>query len=236
MGRTIIRLRAATGSFILAAALLLGLGTAIPRVVSACSCVGPQPLAAYAGPDTVIFSGTVVGEDVDGVRVGVERWFSGSGAAAVVLIEGDFGNGASCGVGSRPAAGTRWLWVAFRPPAEGLANPIDAGAVQINICQPFADLATPAGAALLEEAMATFGEGAPVPVPADIASPGTVEETPAPAAPATPATTPVVDAGVPRETVAAVAVGGVLVLGVAVLGVVLLIGRRGRGAGGEPPR
>ena len=150
----------ALGALVLASALLLGRGVAIPEVASACSCIGPQPLEAYAGPDTAIFAGQVVGDDPDGVRVAVEQWFSGTGAAPIVLIAGDFGNGASCGVGSRPSLGSRWIWVAWRPQGEeGIPNPLDDG-VQISICQPFADLSTPEGEALLQEAIATFGGGA----------------------------------------------------------------------------
>jgi hypothetical protein len=186
---------------------------AIPRLVSACSCVAPQPLAAYAGPETVIFSGTVVGEDADGVLVGVERWFSGSGAAPAVRIAGDFGNGASCGVGSRPAVGSRWLWVAFRPQGDGPANPLDAGAVQINICQPFADLATPAGAALLAEAVETFGDDGALPTPA----PGGGEAPGGGGA----ASDPVLVAAV-------VAIAAVILAGVLVLGIAILVGSRRR--------
>jgi hypothetical protein len=227
-------LRPALAALLLGVGLTLGPGTA-PRVALGCSCVAPQPLARYAGEDTVILSGTVTGDDGDGVAVAVQHWFAGTGAAAVVVIAGDFGNGASCGLGSRPPVGSTWIGVAWRQPDEDLGDLLDT-TVQVSICSPFADLATPEGAALLQEATATFGEGEPV--PADIASPGTVDETPAPAAPAAPAipsATPVVDEGLPRETVAAVMVGGVLVLGIAVLGVVLLVGLRGRRAGGAPP-
>jgi hypothetical protein len=205
-------LRPVLAALLLGLGLTLGAGTAIPRLVSACSCVAPQALAAYAGPDTVIFSGTVVGEDGDGVRVGVERWFSGSGAAPVVLIAGDFGNGASCGVGSRPAVGSRWLWVAFRQEGDGLANPLDAGAVQINICQPFADLATPAGTALLAEAVETFGDDGALPT----AAPGGGE---APGGGG---------ASDPVLVVAVVAVVAAILAGVLVLGIAVLVASRRR--------
>lgn len=202
-------LRPVLAALLLGLGLTLGAGTAIPRVASACSCVAAQPLAGYAGPDTVIFSGTVVGDDADGVRVAVERWFSGSGAAPVVRIEGDFGNGASCGVGSRPTVGSRWLWVAFRPQGEGPANPLDPGAVQINICQPFADLATPAGAALLAEAVGTFGDDGALPTSA----PGGGE------APGS---------GGASDPVLVVAVVAAILAGVLVLGIAVLVASRRR--------
>ncbi len=235
----------ALGALVLASALLLGRGVAIPEVASACSCIGPQPLEAYAGPDTAIFAGQVVGDDPDGVRVAVEQWFSGTGAAPIVLIAGDFSNGASCGVGSRPSLGSRWIWVAWRPQdEEGIPNPLDDG-VQISICQPFADLSTPQGEALLQEAIATFGGGAAPtgspsgeaptdgPSAAPSAAPSAGPESPAsPVATAAPAPT----SGPSSETIAIVAAGGVLLLGLGVLAGVLLVGRRGRGTGSPPPR
>lgn len=224
------------GALLLGSALLLGRGVAIPEVAVACSCIGPQPLEAYAGPDTAIFAGRVVGDDRDGVRVAVEQWFSGTGAAPIILITGDFGNGASCGVGARPPVGSRWIWVAWRPRGEGIPNPLGNG-VQINICQPFADLSTPEGDAMLQEAIAAFGGGA-TPAPPD-ASPSDDGESPVATTPTSApgaTATPPVDAGPTSETVAIYAAGAVVLVGAALLGVVLLVGRRGRRAGGEPPR
>jgi hypothetical protein len=205
------RLAPALGGLLLGIGLLLGRGVSVPEIAVACSCVAPQPLAAYAGPEAVIFAGQVVGDDADGVRGAVEDWFSGTGAAPVVLIAGDFGNGASCGVGARPPVESRWIWVAFRPPEEGLANPLDTG-VQINICQPFADLSTPEGEALLAEAVETFGDGGAVPT----AAPGGTE--------------------IPEEQARATdplligAVVAAILVGVLILGVAVLAGsRRGRG-------
>jgi hypothetical protein len=228
----------AVGALLLASALLLGRGLAIPEVAVACSCIAPQPLAAYAGEDVAIFAGQVVGDDPDGVRVAVEQWFSGAGAAPVVLIAGDFGNGASCGVGARPPVGSRWIWVTWRPQGEGIPNPLDDG-VQINICQPFADLSTPQGEALLQEAIATFGggeapTGGPSAAPSDDAASPEATTSPT-AAPGTMATPPV-DVGPSGEAVATAATAGVLLLGTALLVAVLLIGRRGRGTGTQPPR
>jgi hypothetical protein len=218
------RLAPAIGSLLLAVGLLLGRGVAIPDLAVACSCVGPQPLAAYAGEDTVIFAGQVVGDDADGVRVAVEQWFSGEGAAPVILIAGDFGNGASCGVGSRPPVASRWIWVAWRPPQEGLANPLDTG-VQVSICQPTADLATPEGEALLEEAVATFGGEVPA------GSPGTPE---APAATPDPSPAPGAD-GPPAGTIALVAAVAVTGLGALLFVGILVVARRSRPSGGGRP-
>lgn len=238
------------GALLLASSLLLGRGVAIPEVAMACSCMGPQPLEWYAGPDTAIFAGQVVGADPDGVRVAVEQWFSGTGAAPIVLIAGDFGNGASCGVGSRPSLGSRWIWVAWRPQdEEGIPNPLDDG-FQINICQPFGDLSTPEGEAMLEEAIATFGGGeAPTGSPiGEAPTDGPTGEAPTdgpsgapsagPESPASPVATeaPATTSGPASDTIAIVAVGAVLLLGLGVLAGVLLVGRRGRGTGSQPPR
>jgi hypothetical protein len=128
----------------------------LPQQAVACSCVGPQPLEQYATDGSVIMAGRVVGRDAVGVQVAVDRWFAGPGAAPAVWITGDFGNGASCGVGSEPPVGSQWIWVAWR--AEGEPG------LRISICAPTADLSTPEGQALLAEAESTFGEfGIPFP-------------------------------------------------------------------------
>ena len=227
--------RAGLAALLLALGLSFGTGLAVPRVALACSCVGPQPLAAYAGPETVIFAGEIVSDDPDGVFVGVEQWFSGDGAASMQLIEGDFGNGASCGIGLRPAVGSRWLVVAWRPPDGGPlpGRDLPVTPVSISICQPFVDLGTPEGAALLEEAVATFGGGAGIPGSPE--SPGASQGA-GPAAPVTPAPTAsatAADDGPSSETVALVAAVGTLAAGVGVLAVVLLVARR-RTSGSGP--
>jgi hypothetical protein len=216
------RLLTAVAAVAWATGLVLGTGLAVPRVAVACSCMAPQPLAAYEGPENVILAGEVLGRDDPGIRVGVEQWFAGTDPAPVVRIAADFGNGASCGVGSVPAEGSRWIWVLWRPADEGVLGELGANEnLQTNICQPYASLDTPEGQALLEEAVATFGDGAAV--PGESAAPVTAP----PQAPAEP--TPTVEAapsGPPAESVALAAVGGVIALGVLVLVVVAVIGRR----------
>jgi hypothetical protein len=109
--------------------------------------------------------------------VRVETWFSGTGAAALVyLAKQSFGDGAACGI-TPPVAGTRSIWVTWIP--EGGGDPTT------GLCSPHADLGTPEGVAMVQEATALFGgtappgtstdppEAAPTPpiVPADAAGP-----------------------------------------------------------------
>lgn len=219
--------RAGLAALLLALGLSLGTGIAIPSVAVACSCIGPQPLAAYAGPDTVIFAGEVVTDDADGVLVGVDQWFSGDGAGPLQVIQGDFGNGASCGIGTRPTVGSRWLVVAWRPPDGSLLPDLQVTPVSISICQPFVNLDTPEGAALLAEAMETFGDGAGIPSSPE--SPGAGPDDGA-AAPSTPAPTaslePSANDRPSSEALALVAAVGTLAIGAGVLAVVLLVARR----------
>jgi len=206
---------AATVVATLVAAVVLAsaasLGT--PRDALACSCVAPMPLADYAAQGNVILAGQVIADDGEGVQVGVETWFAGPGAAPVARIAGDFGNGASCGVGSRPAVGSRWIWVAWRPEPENPVEGLLPGDLSISICAPFGDLATPEGQALLSEAQETFGSG--------------VTPEPATSAEGPPPTTP--------EGAVLVAGVGVLVLGALVLLGAVLVARR-RSSPAEPPR
>jgi hypothetical protein len=72
---------------------------------------------------------------------------------------------AGCGIPA-PAAGTRWLFGGTREEGSDL--------ISINLCSPHGDLATPAGQALLAEAVSAFpavivpqpSGGAPTPPPA----------------------------------------------------------------------
>jgi hypothetical protein len=218
---------------LLALGLWFGAGVAVPRVAVACSCMGPQPLADYAAQGNVILSGQVVADDGEGVQVGVETWFAGPGATPVARLAGDFGNGASCGVGSRPAVGSRWIWVAWRPEPENPVEGMLPADLFISICAPFGDLDMPEGQALLAEARETFGDGAGIPSSPE--SPGTVPAD-TPAAPATPAPTASAtpaDAGPSAEALALGAVVGTLAIGAGVLVVVLLVARR-RTTGSRP--
>lgn len=208
------RWRPRDGSRLVAALRMLGLALALsvvflvgqpaPPVAVACSCVGPQPLAEYArDPNNVILAGRVVDVSRSGALVEVERWFAGGRPDPMVVIAGDFSNGASCGVGAAPPVGSRWLWVAWAPEP--------GGDLFISICQPTGSLDTPEGTKLFEEAVATFGDvpGPPMPTP-----------TPAPAAPPT-----------PEELAPYAAAVAVIVVGALVLGGVALLGRRTRRTG-----
>ena len=142
---------------LLVAALLAWVpSVAFSRPAAACDCAGPQPLAEYARSGAIVLAGQVEGRDARGVRVAVVRWFAGDGAAPVVRIAGDFGNGASCGVGSEPPIGSAWLWVAHRPE--------EGEDLFISICAPTGRLDTPDGRALLAEAERTFGPGIGLPL------------------------------------------------------------------------
>jgi hypothetical protein len=176
-------------------------------------------LADYAGENTVIFAGTVTNSDEDGLLVTVDQWFSGAGAQPVILISGEFGDSAACGLGGQPPAGSSFLVVGGRAPDGGVVPELTGIPVTVNICSPFADLTTPEGQALLDEANATFDGGEPV-------------ET-AESAPTTPAPTPSAGAesGEPASgTLVAAGVVVTLLAGVAVLAVVLLVAGRRRPA------
>ena len=94
----------------LAFALVGYLAMTLP--VAACSCIGPEPMAAYAGsPERAIFSGTVQVPEPVGTPVVVTRWFQGEGAAGIVWIKGEWDpSNSSCGT-PRPPAGTEWIFV-----------------------------------------------------------------------------------------------------------------------------
>ena len=225
-------LLSAGASLLLAVGLLLGFGTTVPQVVHACSCIGPQPLEAYAGEENVIFAGQVVGQDDPGVRYAVENWFSGTEPADNVRVAGDWENGGMCGLGFVPAEGTRWVGVAWRPPSDDPLAELEANEnLTVSICQPFLDLDTAEGQKLFAEAVATFGEGTVDP-PVDPAAPESPDSgrTPAPEAPTTPAPTPAATPEAPggpnAETVSMIAVGGVIAVGALVLVAVALVGRR----------
>jgi hypothetical protein len=180
---------------------------AVPGTTLACSCMAPQPMAAYAGdPNQVIFSGTVQPIEARGVPVLVSQWFQGPGAAAVVGLDpsGFNGDGASCGISVFPA-GTEWIFVAWRQ---------ETGELVVNLCSPHAMLSTPEGQAMLADAVTTFGGGgAPTPGPV---SPG-------PDAPGA----PVADTNVPIIALGLIVGGGVLAFGA----VVYVMSRRKVGEG-----
>jgi hypothetical protein len=176
------------------------LAMALP--VAACDCMATQPMSAYAGsPEWAIFSGTVQTPEPQGTPVVVTRWFQGHGAAGIVWVDGQWGiGGASCET-PLPPAGSEWIFVASR----------FEGEIAVNLCTPHAAVGSDAGAAMLADAVATFGDGGAAP-------PG---ESPPPEA-------PVQSAGgsVDLIPIAAV-VGMVAVLGLLV-GALLVLRRRPR--------
>ena len=142
------------------------LALALP--VAACSCMMAEPMAAYVGsPEWVIFSGTVQAPEPAGTPVLVTRWFQGEGAAGIVRIQGEWGQGGASCETPLPPAGTEWIFVASR----------FEGELAVNLCTPHAAVGSDAGAAMLADAMSTFGDGGGAP-------PG---QSPPPAAPAEPA-------------------------------------------------
>jgi hypothetical protein len=167
----------------------------------ACSCVQPEPMAAYRTADNAIFTGTAGPSDARGVPVRVATWFHGRDAVPIVYLSAQsFSDSSSCGT-SVPPAGTAWIWVAFIPE--------NGGDPMTGLCSPHGQLGTPEGDALLEDATATYG---------GIALPGSTATDPPGAAPP----------DVPAEAAGPILVGTVG-LGLALLvGVVLLARRRVR--------
>ena len=186
---------------------LLWLTAAAPTF--ACSCVQPEPIAAYATADNAVFSGTAGPSDARGVPVRVGQWFSGPGAAAIVYLSASsFSGESSCGT-SAPAAGTQWIWVTF------VGERAD---FMTGLCNPHGELGTPEGDALLADATKTFGGVAP---------PGVTESDPPEVAPQTPPETPPAR----TELGGAIVLGTVGLAGALLLGVVLFARRRvGTGA------
>jgi len=97
----------------------------------------------------------------------VTRWFQGEGAAGLVRVQGEWGlGGASCET-PLPPAGTEWIFVASRLEDE----------LAVNLCTPHAAVGSDAGAAMLADAIATFGEGGGAP-PGESAPPAAPGEPP----------------------------------------------------------
>jgi hypothetical protein len=164
----------------------------------ACSCVQPEPMAAYGTADHAIFAGTAGPSDARGVPVRVATWFYGRDAAPIVYLSAQsFSDSSSCGT-SVPPAGSAWIWVTFLP--EGGGDPIT------GLCSPQGQLDTPEGDALLKDATATYGGTAPLG--------STATDPPGAAPPDIPA-----EAGVPILV-------GTVGLGLALLVGVVLIARR----------
>jgi hypothetical protein len=179
------------------------LAMALP--VAACDCMALEPMAAYAGsPERVIFSGTVQMPEAAGTPVVVTRWFQGEGAAGIVRIQGEWGQGGASCETPMPPAGTEWIFVASR----------FEGELAVNLCTPHAAVGSDAGAAMLADAITTFGGGGGAP-------PG---ESPAPAASVQGTGGAALD-----PTPIVLVVGLVTVVGVLAGALLVVRGRRGTG-------
>lgn len=179
--------------------ILLLAAFAAPPPIRACSCMQPEPMAAYRGdPLKLVFVGTIASAGPAGVEVAVERWFQGASAAVVRLAGEMFGDGGASCQTPLPPVGSRWIYVAY------IANPGEQP--QVNLCTPHARMDTPEGEAMTKEALAAFGSGAPPVGP--------------PAGPEVEPTPPLLGP--------AIALGGAALLGVVLFGAVAVIGRRRR--------
>jgi hypothetical protein len=146
----------------LALVLVAYLAMALP--VAACDCMALEPMSAYVGsPERVIFSGTVQAPEPAGTPVLVTRWFQGEGAAGIVWVQGEWGQGGASCETPLPPAGTEWIYVASK----------FEGQLAVNLCTPHAAVASDAGAAMLADAITTFGDGGgPPPGESPPAAPG----------------------------------------------------------------
>lgn len=144
-----------------AVAVVLWAHTAAPPA-SACSCVGPQPMAAYAiEPRSAVLTGVPGPLSARGVPVQVTRWFKGPGATRVVWLSADsFGEQSAACQRTPPTIG-RELGLVLYMPEDG-SDPSG------SICTPIAESQSDEGQRMLAEAVATFGAPA---VPVDAAAP-----------------------------------------------------------------
>lgn len=191
-------------SLLMAFALVATVRMAIPPSVAACSCMGPQPMIAYAeDPSIAIFTGVPAPMEPAGQPAVVTRWFKGGGILEprVVFDPSGFGEdgGASCMIPPLPVGG-EYIFVAYR--IEGQET------LGLGLCSPHAPVADDAGAEMLKEAMAAYAAVTP---------------TSASDPPATPENEPastVETAGPIVIVLGAVALAGIL------FGAVLVLGRR----------
>jgi hypothetical protein len=132
--------------------ILLLVAFAAPPPMRACSCVQPEPMAAYRGdPLKLVFVGDIATARQARADVLVTRWFQG-GFAPVVTLAGGFGDqSAACQV-PLPEVGTSWVYVAFIPEP--------GGQPQVNACTPQNLLYSLAGQGMVQEIEAAFGTGA----------------------------------------------------------------------------
>ena len=123
-----------------------------PRIAMACSCIS-WDLREQVANGAAILEGTVAGREGDGVRILVDRWYAGPGRAPQVTMAGDFdrpGVSSSCSVGAPPAAGSRWIWVAWRSD--------ETGDFSIVNCSPFEQLFGGSNQ-LRDQVVLAYGEG-----------------------------------------------------------------------------
>jgi len=140
---------------LLAAALFTAVGIVLgtARPAAACSCAMAGAMKEYATVEHAVFTGRAGERGARGVPVEVTQWLWGQGAApAVWLTANSFGDSAGCGT-NPPQPGTSWIWVTWLPGNNG-----DFGT---GLCSPAAQLGTPEGQAMLEDALAVFGASVP---------------------------------------------------------------------------
>lgn len=191
-------------SLLMAFALLATVRMAVPPSVAACSCMGPQPMAAYAeDPSVVIFTGVPAPMEPAGQPAVVTRWFKGGGILEprVVFDASGFGEdgGASCMIPPLPV-GSEYIFVAYRTEGEDTLG--------LGLCSPHAPLADDVGVGMLRDATATYALVTPTSTGDPPASP---ENEPVPTADTL---------GPILIVIAAVALAGIL------FGAVLVLGRR----------
>ena len=191
-------------SLLMAFALVATVRMAIPPSVAACSCMGPQPMIAYAeDPSVVIFTGVPAPMETAGQPAVVTRWFKGGGILEprVVFDASGFGEdgGASCMIPPLPVGG-EYIFVAYRTEGQDTLG--------LGLCSPHAPVADAAGAEMLRDAMGAYAAVTPTSASDPPANP---EEAPASA---------VDTIGPIAIVIGAVGLAGVL------FGAVLVFGRR----------
>lgn len=145
-------------SLLIAIALLATVRLSIPPSVAACSCMGPQPMAAYAeDPQVAIFTGVTAEVTPEGQPAVVTRWFKGGGILEPrVVFDGSVFDpsmqGGACGIQPLPV-GVEHIFVVWRVDGQDT--------LAISSCAPYAPVAEDAGAAMLADALATYAAVTP---------------------------------------------------------------------------
>lgn len=191
---------------------------AMPRPVTACSCVPPDMIldGAAADPTTSVFTAVVGPSLGTETSLSVTRWFQGGGPGlAFLVLDVHVGDGASCGT-STPPAGREYLF----------AMPLEGNRGGLSSCSLMADPTTPEGRAMLARAM----ELGPAVVPSAAGTdPPDLTEPPA----------DILDPGPLRDGLSVSVLGAVAPLAVAiafgiglVAGLVVILRRRAGGGAG----